>query len=455
VIGKAPSTMKKFVLKLTTAAWIWEIEKILKLKRKYHSISIEQDEPIFTYATRKVLAEHGTKLRTFKLTKASVVSLQDLLQFTPLLESLELENISLTNTKDQQQPIDLPHLKHLKIDKCSDEILNLISGAKYLSNLEIVSYENREIVMKFLMKHPTIKSFSIGYKVFENFLQNEDVMTIPFRLQKLEFAGYPISVIHENCLKKFIKLHAPTLNHIRNPHIVSTEIHQIVFNQIPNLKTVSINVESLPTEKSFYCCMSPLEKVTKLRLHGKFPKHEVAKLFIANFPSVVSLNMKYLKCSIWFMKFLQKISQHQKNIVHLKIPNFFKGTPNNLHFKHLKTLRVNTSQNLPFWKNFVHTHSSTIEEITVNRLHEEGKFKSKDIEDLLELPMLRRLTMNGDSKVVDEIWAVIRADYKQLKRVDFHITSIKSSAVDKKIIFPHDKQYWLPEKYNKSIVLIE
>lgn len=439
--------MKKFVLKLTSSSWIQDIENIINLKREFHSIYIDQN-----VATRKVLVAHGAKLRHLKFAKASVQSLQDLLQFTPLLESLELENISLTKSREPRLPVLLPYLKHLKIEACNDEILDLIGSIKYLSSLELISYENRKIVIRFLMQHPTLKSLAIGHKVVENFFQNEDVTTVPFRLKKLEFAGLPIVIVaYEECLKKFLKLHAPTLDHIRIPHIISTDIHQIVFTQISNLKTLSINVESLPTEKSFYCCMSPLEKVTKLRIHGKFPKHEVAKLFIANFPAVVYLNMKYLTCSIWFMKFLHKIAQHQKNIEYLKIPNFFKGTKPNVQFRNLKSFYVNTSQYMDFWKNFVHAHSKTLEEITVNKLHEEGKFKQKDIEDLLELPKLRKLNINGDHKGIDEIWSIIKVDYKQLKELNFHITMLKGQAIDKKIIFPSEKEFWSEEKVNKTI----
>lgn len=441
--------MKKFVLKLTSSSWILDIEKILNLQRQFYSIAIEQHELSFTYATRKVLSEHGGKLRHLKLTKVAVQSLEDLLQFAQLLESLELENVKVN---DQRKTVSLPSLKHLKIEACSDEVLDLINDAKHLSSLEIVSYENREIVMRFLMQHPTLDSLTIGYKVLENFFQADDITTVPFRLQKLDFSGYPMAIVaHEERLKNFLKLHAPTLHHLRMPHIITAEISQIVFTQLRNLTTLSINVDSLPTEKSFYCCMSPLEKVTTLRLIGKFPKHEVAKLFIANFPNVTSLNMKHLTCSIWFMKFLHKISQHQKKIEHLKIANFFKGASPYLQFQNLKTLFVMNSSNIALWKNFVLTHSSSLEEITVKNLLEEGKLKSKDVEDLLELPKLRKVSIGGDSKCIEEIWQFFRKDFKNLKELNFRIKTSKGHHVNKKIIFPNDKQFWSAEKCDKYL----
>lgn len=448
--------MKRFVLKLTSGTWVLEIEKILKLKSEFHTICIEQNEPNFTYAARKVLQKHGAKVRYLKYAKACIQSLEDLLQFTPLLECLELESISLTTTKEPRQPITLPHLKHLKIEGCSDEILDLITGAKYMSNLEIINYTNREIVMRFMMNNPSLQSLTIGYKVLENFFQNADILTVPFRLKKLNFTGYPMIIVaYEENLKKFLKLHAPTLDHLRLPHIVTSEISQIVFTQWRNLKTLSVNVESLPTEKSFYCCMSPLLQVTTLRLHGKFPKHEVAKLFIVNFPNVVTLDIKYLQCSIWTMKFLYKIAQSLKNIEHLKIHNFFKGTRRNLEFPKLKTFFVTSSQNMALWKNFVLTHSSTLEEITVKKLFDEVKLNSKDVDDLLELPNLRKITFGSDIKTIEDIWGFFKNDYKQLNELNFVITMPRGQYIRKKIIFPCDKAFWSPDKCDKYIANTE
>jgi Leucine-rich repeat (LRR) protein len=443
--------MKKFVLKVTATAK--EPEWIFLLKREFFSLEIQQNEIIYN---QMILEMHGRKLRHLKLKKVFVQCLERFLQQTPLLEHLELSQVSLMSIS--KEGIKLPNLKRLRIEDSSDEILTMITGTKQLSTLEVINYENRQILMKFLMEHPNLTHFAIGHRNLDNFFQSQDVLSVPFRLKKLDFAGFPTVVVaYEECLRNFLKLHAPTLDHLRMPCIISNDTCQTVFTQIPNLKTLTYNVESLPMEKSFYCCLTPLEKVTSLRLVGKFPKHEVARLFIVNFPNNRILNMKHLNMSIWSMKFLQKISESQKQIEQLKIPNFFKGAPPNLLFRNLQSLFVYNSQNVSIWKNFVLTHSSTIEELIVDKLHDEGKLKTKDIEDILELPRLRKLTIRSDKKSIDEIWSVIKADYKQLKEVNLRIFIPKNftSYVEKKIIFPSDKNFWWPEKCDKFIAQTE
>lgn len=438
--------MKKFVLRITATAK--EPESVFKLTRQFHSLSIEQNELIYN---ELIMELHGSKLRHLKLKKVFIQCLERLLKHTPLLEYIELSQVSLISMGPGK--ISLPNLKYIKLEDSSDEIFSLITDTTNLTTLEIINYENREITMKFIMQNPSINSLAIGYRNLENFFQNGDVLSVPFRLKKLDFAGFPTVVVaDEECLKKFLKLHAQTLEEIRLPHIISNEICQIVFT-LPNLKVLTFNVSSLPTEKSFYCCMMPLEKITKLRLVGKFPKHEIGKLFMANFPNVITLNLKHLKCSVWFMKFMHKISDSQKNIQHLKISNFFAGASPNLHFKNLKSLFVYNSQNIAVWKNFILTHSSTIEEIIVDKIHEEGKFKPNDILDILDLPKIRKLSIRGDRKSIDEIYSVIKSDYKQLREVNLRIFISKnySLSIDKKIIFPCDKKFWWPQKCDKFI----
>lgn len=400
-----------------------------------------------------ILKLHGSKLRHLKLKKVFIQCLEGLLEHSPLLEYIELSQVSLISIPMSTKKVPLPNLKHIKLEDSSDEIFSLFTDTPNLTTLEIINYENREITMKFIMQHPSIHSFSIGYRNLESFFQSEDVLSFPFRLKKLDFAGFPtIVTANEECLKKFLKLHAQTLEEIRLPHIISNEICQIVFT-LPNLKVLTFNVSSLEQEKSFYCCMMPLEKITKLRLVGKFPKHEIGKLFMANFPNVITLNLKHLKCSVWFMKFMHKISESQKNIQHLKISNFFAGASPNLQFKNLKSLFVYNSQNIAVWKNFIQTHSSTLEEIIVDKIHEEGKFKKNDIEDLLDLPKIRKLSIRGDKKSIDDIYSVIKVDYKHLKEVNLRILVPKNYglSIDKKIIFPSDKNFWWPQKCDKFI----
>lgn len=431
--------MKKFCLQLKNKSWIPEIDKILKLRRKFHTIQVRQDSKEFTYVTRKILSYYGAQLRCFTLEAANVQSMQGLFQLTPLLESLELSDISLTSTEDKVEPAALPNLKSLRIgSNCNEEILNHIDGAKKLTSLSILSLEDRDIVLPFLMKLPSLESLVIGDR---NLLENAALTLVPFRLKKFMIRGLPINVapFAEN-LKNFLKLHEATMQHLNIRTALDSEIHQTVFTQFKNLQSLRLNVDSLPTEKSFYYCMAPLTTVKTLKLHGRFRSHEVAKLFISFFPAVEELDMS-ITTSLWSSKFLKVIAAHQPNLQHLSINNFFKGTPPNLLFKKLKSLQVNVLTG-SFWINFVLTNR-TLEAITVNKINA-NSLTQQDITNILELPSMHYMNFTGDTTIIKKIYEVIRRDQKKLQTVELRVYAQENV----KIIFPRDTKHFDFEPYD-------
>lgn len=446
--------MRKFNLSIHAVSDSSQFEEVLKSKRIYHTITVRQAVKGFSNATKILLQKHGSKLRFFKYFNADVPSVKKLFECTPLLETLELQDVISTPTnKDESLPISLPKLKHLKYFSLepSKNFLALIVGMKALKsfNVNVVRAEDRDMVIKFLMKHPGLETLTIGNRMDNNFFTENDVSDFKFKLRKLDIeACLTKPTVTQESFSGFMQLHESTLTNLTITGEISTDFYEIVFKQFSNLTDLELNVTSLPNEKSFYfCCISPLTSVKRLKLQGRFKKHETANWFFSLFPAVKELDVKELRTVKWFPSFLKKIAKYQQNLEHLAIRNFYEGTPKDQQFKVLKSIDVDRISTNLHWKKFVSGHRDTLESLTVDD-YMQGKLSPNDIEDILS-PKLRHIRFNSRSKSTKEIFNVVRKDYKKLKIAEFGQTNEKP--VDTRsieIYFPSDKREWHPEQYD-------
>lgn len=447
--------MKKFDLSIEVMSDVQQFEDILKSKRIYHTITVRQSSKGFTHATKTLLQKHGSKLRVFKFFKANVPCVKDLFEcVSQTLETLELQDvISTPRKKGEGLPVSLPKLKHLKFFSLepSDNFLSLIVGTKALKslNLNVVRVEDREMVMKFLMKHPGLETLTIGNQMDDNFFTANDVSNFPFKLRKLNIeASLTKPTITQESFSGFMQLHESNLTNLTINSEMSTDFYEIVFKQFNNLVDLEIHVTNLPNEKSFYfCCISPLTSVKRLKLQGRFKKHETANWFFNLFPAVEDLDVKGLRTVKWFPHFLKKIAIYQKNLKHLTLANFFEGTPTDQHFKVLQSICVERISTVLHWKKFVMSHI-TLESLTVKN-YAQGKLSPEDIVDFLSLPKLRHIRFNSRLKSTKEIFDTVKKDYKKLKIAEFGQTSEESVDIRAiNIYFPSDKREWRPAQYD-------
>lgn len=452
-------TMKKFLcLQHETATYFNfpEFEERMSSPRKLYSLDICQSDRFSTVASKYLLKIKGSQLRHFRLTFAAVMSIQDLLQFTPLLESLELIDVTfIYDSETRPETIELPNLKHLKFETRdsagSENFLDLVGAAPNLTSFDI-DIEGRvpaeiSMVSRFLLHHPNIKELTVGRQLIHYFF-SLDLSQVPFRLNKLLLEGHvAAATIFRNNFKNFLVLHAATLTHLKLQMHLDQDCFQMIFSKLGNLKDLELSVSYLPVEKGFYTCMSPLRSVKRLTLSGKFQNHENAKIFMSNFPDVEELFLDNLTPSIWLSKFLKTIAKYQPNINTLSLKNLFQGTPPNLQFKHLKSFRVQKIYSQPLWKTFVHSHWS-LESLSINDI-DPHRLTPEDIEGILGLPRLRHIHIEGVLRSIVKVFDVVKMDYKNLKVAEF------ASGVRKKlrILFPADKSEWNPQQYEEFFAL--
>lgn len=429
--------------------WLAELDDIEKSKRKFHSLLIDQNARFagsvncfvrtFT-ALKRILTAHGPQLRKLIITQADIEFLHELLKLTPLLESLELVSATLYD----MNALSFPQLKTLKVNYSSDDVLDLLQ-VKNLTALEVTHYENCGFLARFLNELPALQSLTIDHSA--QMFQDDALTCVPFKLKKCGLRDkYGAFRPNEDHLKKFLKLHEATLEQISLDLAIGINIHRLVFTEFKSLKHLELNVTNLPNDKSFYSCMPTLDRVKTLKLQGKFRKHEVAKAFLANFPSLLTLDLKDVATATWSSKFLKTIASVQKNLQHLSIRNFFEGTRTNLHFKNLKSVHVKIIHSASRWMNFVLSHT-TLEKISVEGL-EHGKLSTEEIESLLELPELRNLHFTGNVGNIKKIYEVVKKDFKNLEAIVFNIKTHHEKVVKMKIAFPSKNATWTSKEFD-------
>lgn len=307
LIGTSSKIMQKFEFELK----LHELRWFADITRNIHTIRIQKESmsPTVSRVSKgsvsteleTILEKHGADLRQVKISETDFDDFGHLLKHLPRLERLELNSVVLHKTRNRD-PLTLSKLKHLMISDCDDvgdeEILHILKAAPKLTSLQLYDSKNRTKLLSFVLKLQSLESLSIGSSV--GFTTSEDInlTTVPFRLKKFAIRTIPgnsvfqTTAVEHEYFKKFLKLHEDSLVDLYLNQYFSIECYQLILSQFKNLQRLDINVSHLPTEKTFYVCLSPLLNVKILKLRGTFANHETGKLFFQNFPSIESLDMK-------------------------------------------------------------------------------------------------------------------------------------------------------------------
>lgn len=446
--------MKKLTLKAPLSEGSWKKREYQQSRKKFNSIYIET----VCNELKLILNPHCSRLRSLKSSANFIKGLHSMLNMMPLLESLELIR---TWTNDVNY-VTLPHLKTLKFENvpATTEILQQITDTPKLSTLEITGFYNRDALVNFLTKLPNLTSLKIvdsDTSGVENLFQNE-IKNVPFKLEKLVLKIRHFITPNEQNLTNFLALHQTSMKHLSlrtgASLGISNHISNFVFTKFSKLESLEIVVTFLPSDTSFYLCLTPMDSVKKMKLLGKFAKHEVAKLFFSNFPALEDLDLQNVQPSIWSSKFLKTISSLHKNLQHLAIPSIFKGTANNLHFKNLKSLHIGSIFSSVLLLNFLAQHSE-LTQLTLTDEHENGKLSSEDVEKLMRyLPNLRHIHYKARMVNIKMFYDVICKNYRNLATITFEVLPKPPLDSDPDIvnfILPSEQKYRQANRYDSII----
>lgn len=439
LIGSSHETMRNF---LTGWSSVEDSLKMNNSERTVCSLAIASGI-VPTDIMRTTLNKIG-QLRYLIIIGSVIDNLSNLLADVQNLRSLELIGIKIS---DSDRAITMPLLKRFEVGTMlGSKKLPRIEAIDTLTHLNVNGNRPFEDLTTFLIKHRNL----ISLRVRSNALFRDGSLNqVQFKLKHFDIIWeQPMTKqAEDNCLK-FLELQQHSLEHLGFNLPLTENVHHFAFSQFKQLKSLDINVSYLPSNKFFFQALLPMESVRELKLRGKFQKHEVAKAFMECFPNVTKLDTIELGTVLWSSKFLRTYASFQKNIEYLAIPNFFKGTPNNLRFSNLKTLRVKTISDTQLWLNVIMSHRG-LDTIIVDKHHRDF-LESADFECIMELPNLRHISFNSDRLSIRIIYDVIRKNYKNLLTAELSITDDKISFDQKhKINFPTSHKSWNPEEFDR------
>lgn len=445
MIGSSVRTMKKFIVMLAKDD-LKAYEKIV-INKNVHALRVQQlSTKCLVYKSIDVPMGQVRSIKFFESTVSYPQELVDL----PLLSELSFERCLIN---PEMESFTLPHLTKLSIRKskgfprvAAEDTLTHFSFGQQYQNFDIFS------IVRFLLDHHKLTSLKLSE--LTDVFAFAEIVNVKFRLKKFglhlmsdsEAPKVAVEVLQRNFIA-FINVHKATLTDLSIYSYINAETLNIFLTQIPNLTRLEINVSKLTTETSFYLCLPPLNQVKKLKLVGKFPNHEAAKLFIRSFPCVENLDMLELKTSIWSAKFLKTIASHQPNIEMLSVSSFFSGTSQNLKFKKLRCLRVGTvASPVKMWLNFVMSHRD-LESVIVDKFVDVAVNES-DIDNLFSLPHLRHIYLRGRRKSLRKVLdQILKGNFKNLQIAELVNSRLTSKDEICKIVFPSSKKDWNPLSY--------
>lgn len=367
---------------------------------------------------------------------------------------LEYLEISSRMRLSSPGPIVLENLKSLKISECIVNILEKLEMTRNISEFSITDLKmdgKFAKVAKFLMRCPALKKLTICIEqkeptnLSEMFAENGLSGKVPFRLKLLDIRGFYSSETKEN-FSDFLRLHEETLEHLdihKQLSPMCKELCRQILTRFPKLKTLKFSATCMPDEKSFYICIEPLKSVTDLTVMQIFNSHQTSVAFFVLFPSLEKLavdpKLRY------FSKFLNNFNKFHPKLKSFEYSSFERGTPANLEFKNLQSLTVRDIKCPKAFMNLALSHRKLIE-IEIRNV---DKLTNENISEIMLLPELRRLELTGTKPEIKRIWDLIKKDYKGLQSTGFAyiISPLLELATWKGVLFPSEKQFWNPQKY--------
>lgn len=373
------------------------------------------------------------------------------------LEYLELGSMAKFSSSS---PIVLENLKSLII---SESTLGILEKLKITKSITEFSIDDLKMdgkfakVAKFLMRCPALKKLTVWIEEKSRPVASSDMFSksglsakVPFRLKWLDIRGFFAIKTEEN-LSQFLELHEQTLEHLdihKQVAFMGDEMCRQILTRFPKLKTLRISGTCMPGEKSFFTCIEPLRNVTDLTLMKGNPAHATSHAFYALFPSLEKLAVDpKLR---FFSKFFDTLNKFHPKLTNLEYSSFQRGTPIDLEFKNLKFLTVREIMCNKAFMNFVLSHRKLIE----IKIRDVDKLTNEELSEIMLLPELRRLELTGTKPEIKRVWDLIKEDYKALQSATFAYIICPSLelATWKGVLFPSEKQFWNPQKYEDFFV---
>lgn len=409
------------------------IDFMLATNRKFGTIKLNQIMFIDNNKTLEIFQKHGfnvVKLWLIGSCIDSFIRFAEVLHCMPNLQHVVIfETSTMCSVSDAPPELDLPNLSELK-------------------TLELVGSEYSIVKCFQKAKLTTIKvlnsshDHSLDSKPFEDFLKSQEMLTklafhtvhhdtstlfrtenlnspMPFHLTQLSLQHIRLQESPDdyNNLLKFLKPQAKTMKILELGRSFPSFVLEFVFANMTKLHTLSLLMNELPEDETFYERLEENRSVKDL-------------IFLDS----IRLKDSHLKC---FCDFLQKLP----NICNLKVLEYCGNLPfllmaenlpkietlttysfnedifHGVQFPNLKTLEIEQLDDKIDWNTFTKANSQ-LTELTIQNIFDASFLNHDDIESITSNLNLQSLRLGENFSADERFFEIIRNKCPNIKVLD-------------------------------------
>lgn len=433
------ATMKKFKLSFSedyndyhetpTNTELRRFGEILGLERKFHTIEVKKGDikaasEYCAKAIVRIIAQHGSQLRKLIFFRVSLNNRNEfvkLMASAPMLETLDFWLLDFLQPIEEDvepacnEPVLMKYLKKVRIHS-SDAILFKLFAAPHVEEFEIstestIQFQN---VFDFIQPKMKLKSLEIDQKTFPFFFQF--LPSLPaMKLQRFRmlwmFRQDEDPLLNRNFCK-FLRSHANTLEHLEL-EFHSREVFETIFTKLDRLKILEfVRIDRLPIDEAFYEQIRPRWNLKRIysRRH-KFPNKIAAQGILGNCPNLESLEVPYDQIVCSMLPFLALNNPKLKTLSMETIRSKIKVKAR-VKFNFLTRLDLQTVVNFTFIASFIKINP-TIDTLVVEVVGKKSSLKG--LTQLMNLPNLKNLQIQGNLKTLKKVYAAIKNECRYLK----------------------------------------
>lgn len=460
LIGTSRETMDKFKLQLWNndgywqlphKVWTDEIDVILSLKRRFVTIDVTLEdnthEPSSSDLFAKIAASCGSQVRKLIMHDAvfkNSSTLNEILKSMPLLEEIEIRELycsSASYQNQEPQPVTLYRLKTLKISNVDWKFFQHLN-APNITTFEVddsemnISENSVEFIKNFLESSRGLESLGIEETVIDKIFSSKSMRRFTFKLKKLDFQNNDQA---DRYFSKFLASQASSLEELEI-QIGSREIYDVIFRDMRCLKTLRMNMDTLPTDKEFYDRLKPIKSLKEIFSNFGFSDEVSAKGVLGNCPNLEVLNVTMDSNGFELLPF---IAINNPKITTLSIKALRDHISPDIKFESLKRLQLYEVRNVEFLLTFIRNNPA-VETLSIWWI-DEDVLQPKDLDILMEESNLKHLKFMGECETMKAIYDKLKVDYKNLKSLELCVNYGSLTGMPVLYFeFPEDSNKWNP-----------
>ena len=463
------NTMRNLPLRIHNN-WAFTFKMGGYVNRNYHYVSVQSLSRPVTQTMMRTWERVGKHVKQLECIQSRLYAPEVIVS---VLNSFpNVEKVSFKSS--QLEPYD-----NIKISTHLENDLNHLKTLVMYNNCELVNYhvfkqlatvklttlkinslsrmEEDHNLMRFLCTQDQMENLALRGIFNSNYVFSPmKGHTIAFKLKSMSLREFSSGPMYGNVLK-FLQQQKNNLVHFELGKYFTSDIYEFVFNQLPYLKTLFLDVSGVPHQMEFYEEIQINRYPMRLRLRGEQKDDALYAKILSLYPCVRDLRI----CSKVSLETLEYMRANLHNLTRISLHILPAGVPKYIKFPKLKIVHLDWLDHTIDWVHFL-ASNPTIEVLSLKWSKNQFDTFGSALKTVCKrLPKLKHLKigtlMNIDMEKIRDIQAVCKTldkfdildenldfnymdDGMMLKKNGFKFCAFTKKSM--RIIFPPEDSVW-------------